>query len=151
MTGAVNPEMITVARESRGMNQEQLAKAMEVSQSKLSKYENGMLAVSDDDASALSAVLGYTPDLFVQDSDQLGAGSVCIHHENPASVPVSKLRQFMHNCGSLDCKLIGFSTAWTSKRRLNFMEWTWINSEAPKRSHKRPADSGKSRTVRSGM
>jgi Zn-dependent peptidase ImmA (M78 family)/transcriptional regulator with XRE-family HTH domain len=92
VTGAVNPEMITVARESRGMNQEQLAKAMEVSQSKLSKYENGMLAVSDDDASALSAVLGYTPDLFVQDSDKLGAGSVCIHHRKRASVPVSKLK-----------------------------------------------------------
>ena len=43
MTGAVNPEMITVARESRGMNQEQLAKAMEVSQSKLSKYETECL------------------------------------------------------------------------------------------------------------
>ena len=45
MNKTVNPEMIGLGRESRGLTQGQLAKLLGVSQGKISRFEAGMLAV----------------------------------------------------------------------------------------------------------
>lgn len=92
MKQRVNPALVTIARESRSMRQEQLAQRLGVSQGKLSKYENGMLQVSEDDLKSLSNVLGYTEEFFCQPDDVLGTSTVCIHHRKRASVPVGQLK-----------------------------------------------------------
>lgn len=93
MSGDVNPVLIAMARESRGLTQGQLSVAISVSPSKVSKYESGTLQVSDDDLAALSSALGYTQEFFQQSTEEyLGFGSMCLFHRKRASAQVSLLR-----------------------------------------------------------
>jgi Zn-dependent peptidase ImmA (M78 family)/transcriptional regulator with XRE-family HTH domain len=89
----VNPQMISIARESRGMTQAQLAEAMHISQSKLSKYENGTLRVTSEDLSQLAVVLGYTEEFFAQAAEVFGFGSFCFYHRKRAAMSVPLLRR----------------------------------------------------------
>jgi Zn-dependent peptidase ImmA (M78 family)/transcriptional regulator with XRE-family HTH domain len=60
----INPEMLVVARESRGLTQTALAEKIGVTQSKVSKYEIGSLDVSASDMLKLSKCLDYPPEFF---------------------------------------------------------------------------------------
>jgi Zn-dependent peptidase ImmA (M78 family)/transcriptional regulator with XRE-family HTH domain len=88
-----NSRLIAVARESRGLTQKQLADRMEISQSKLSKYESGALSVSDSDLQALSHATGYTASFFGQGDEVFGLGTICVFHRKKASVSVGDLRR----------------------------------------------------------
>ncbi len=70
----VNPEMITVARESRGLTQSELAQKLGVSQGKISKQEARLLEVTPDQLSSLAKVLDYTEELFYQNDPIFGLG-----------------------------------------------------------------------------
>lgn len=59
-----NPEMIILARESRGLTQRTLAKAIAVAQGTLSKIENGQAVASDDMVQKISSVLQYPVEFF---------------------------------------------------------------------------------------
>lgn len=61
---AVNPEMLTLARESRRFTQTELAGRVGVTQSKISKFELGALEVGKDDLAKLSKALDYPPEFF---------------------------------------------------------------------------------------
>jgi Zn-dependent peptidase ImmA (M78 family)/transcriptional regulator with XRE-family HTH domain len=64
-TSAVtNPAMVRLARESAGLSQGELAVAVGISQSKISKIEAGLLAPSSDDLRALADHLRYPPSFF---------------------------------------------------------------------------------------
>lgn len=89
----VNPLLISVARESRGMTQRHLADAIGISQSKLSKYENGALQPSVDDLSKMSEALGYTEEFFSQPDEVFGFGSFCFYHRKRANMSVTQLRK----------------------------------------------------------
>jgi Zn-dependent peptidase ImmA (M78 family)/DNA-binding XRE family transcriptional regulator len=84
----INPAMITIARESRGMSQADLAEKMNISQGKLSKYENGLLCVSGDDLNSMSRVLVYTTDFFVQTDKIYGLGSSFLFNRKRKTAPV---------------------------------------------------------------
>ncbi len=60
----VEPKRITLARESRGMLQSELARAINVPQANLSKMENGILEVSDNQLERISKVLSYPKNFF---------------------------------------------------------------------------------------
>ena len=90
---SVNPRLISLARESLGMTQAELADAMHISQSKLSKYENGALQMSDEDLPQLSEATGYTEEFFQQDVDVRGFGSMCFYHRKRAAMSVNQLRK----------------------------------------------------------
>lgn len=64
MDKVVNPDIIRIARESRGFTQGYLAKKLSVTQGKISKIEGGLLGVSDDVLDKLSIVLTYPKDFF---------------------------------------------------------------------------------------
>ena len=53
----VNPEMLILGRDLRGLTQAELARQMEVTQGKVSKMEDGLLNVSDRDLGAYVAKL----------------------------------------------------------------------------------------------
>jgi Zn-dependent peptidase ImmA (M78 family)/DNA-binding XRE family transcriptional regulator len=88
MTRIVNPEMMILARESRGMTQGELAEEISVTQGKISKYENGMLLVSEEDLKALSKALNYTEDFFYQRDKVYGLGSTFLFHRQRKAAPV---------------------------------------------------------------
>src|SRR5262245_33965028 len=85
----VNPEMLTLARESRGMSQTDLAQAVSVTQGKISKYENGMLPVTEVDLGRIAKVLNYTPEFFFQRDKVYGLGSSFLFHRQRKSVPMA--------------------------------------------------------------
>lgn len=58
--------MMTVARDSRGVTQTELAHRIGVKQGTISKYEAGLIEPTHDFIEELSSALGYTADLFFQ-------------------------------------------------------------------------------------
>lgn len=67
MNEQVNPDMIVLARQSRGLTQRELAKELKVTQGMISKIESGFLNVSETLLSELSKVLKYPPKFFYQE------------------------------------------------------------------------------------
>ena len=84
----VNPVMIVLARESRGWSQKDLAERIGVTQATVSKYENGMLAVSEKDAAEMARVMEYTPELLYQQEQVYGLGSSFLFHRKRQTAPV---------------------------------------------------------------
>lgn len=61
-----NPQMLILARRSRGMRQTALAHRVEVSQGMLSKAENGRVEVGENFVKRCAAALDYPPSFFYQ-------------------------------------------------------------------------------------
>jgi Zn-dependent peptidase ImmA (M78 family)/transcriptional regulator with XRE-family HTH domain len=87
----VNPHILEIARESRRLNQTSLASALGVTQSKVSKYEAGIIAVSSEDLEKLVRVLEYPADFFFVTDSVEGFGSACFHHRKRQGLPVTEL------------------------------------------------------------
>lgn len=93
MNNDVNPAMIVVAREARGITQSQLAKLIGVSQGKISKYESGILPVTEEDAVAIGRELEFPRRFFSQTDRVYGFGSTCFYHRKRQKMPIGQLRQ----------------------------------------------------------
>lgn len=72
---AINPEMVILARESRGMTQHELAEQIGATQGHVSKIESGAIAASEDIVMRLSEALQYPPGFFSQ-TDRIYGPSV---------------------------------------------------------------------------
>src|SRR5438128_270097 len=105
MSEAVNPRMIVLARESRGMTQSGLALAISTTQAHVSKYESGFLRVPDDVLLKLCHVLEYPRTFFYQTEDVCGFGSSCFYHRKRQSIPVSDLRRLQAKINILRIQL----------------------------------------------
>jgi len=70
--GPFNHYMVVLARESRGLTQDELAERLSIGQGTLSKYETGINAPSPDFASLLGASLGYPSAFFYQEGRPYG-------------------------------------------------------------------------------
>lgn len=84
----INPEMLILARESRGMIQADLAADVGITQGKLSKYESGLLRVSDTDIEAIAQVLAFPVGFFSLNQRMFGYGTSCLFHRKLKSLPV---------------------------------------------------------------
>lgn len=89
----VNPEMLILARESRGLTQADLAQKTGIGQSVLSKYENGMIDVSGQALSEIAKILEYPETLFTCSEPILGFGSSCMHYRKRQALSVQDLKQ----------------------------------------------------------
>jgi Zn-dependent peptidase ImmA (M78 family)/DNA-binding XRE family transcriptional regulator len=89
---SVNKEMVALARESRGMTQSELARALAVRQSTISKIEAGTLHPDQSTAHKLSAALGYPHDFFTQDGQIRWNGSGCMYHRKRQSVGIGEYK-----------------------------------------------------------
>ncbi len=85
--------MIVLARDSRGWLQKELAKKIGVSQAKISKYENGLLLVSDEDLNAIAAETGYTREFFFCTDPIYGLGSSLLFNRKKKTAPIGKQRE----------------------------------------------------------
>ena len=87
MTIKVNPEMVTLAREFRGLTQEQLGRAMGVTQAKIAKIEGGLQTeLSDAHQEFLCSALDFPTSFFQQNEELLGWGSSAYYYRKKASI-----------------------------------------------------------------
>ena len=87
----VNPAMITLARESRGRTQTELAASIGVSQAMLSKVEGGAKEPTPELLGRLSAALHYPPEFFYQSDPILGPSFGEFYHRRRQDVGVKVL------------------------------------------------------------
>jgi len=91
----INPRMLVLARESRGMSQAELADAAKFTQGKVSKYENGLLDLSGDDLARFSAIVDYEPDFFYQTDQVYGLGTSFLFNRKRRTASVHVQRRIV--------------------------------------------------------
>lgn len=75
MNDKFNPEMMVLARQSRGLTQLELAKKLQIAQGNVSKAETGYLNPSEEMINDLAKVLGYNKKFFYQNFEIYPVGS----------------------------------------------------------------------------
>jgi Zn-dependent peptidase ImmA (M78 family)/DNA-binding XRE family transcriptional regulator len=115
-----NPEMVVLARESRGMTQEELAKSISVTQAYVSKYENGFLRIPDDVLTLISNVLDYPKEFFFLTDPVFGFGSSCFYHRKRKAIPMSELRRLQAKTNVLRIQLWRLLKGATIKPQIAF-------------------------------
>lgn len=88
---AVNAAMVTLARESRGLTQTELATLIGVSQAMLSKIEGSTKPVTDPVLGRLVEVLKYPAEFFYQTDTVFGPGLSEFFHRKRQDVGVKQL------------------------------------------------------------
>ena len=99
MSKAINPDMIVIARESRGLTQSELADKMSVRQGKISKIESAVLGVSEDTLKKLVEYLDYPEHFFTLSDPIYGTGYGLIYHRKRQSIShrvVGKIHSLMN-------------------------------------------------------
>lgn len=84
---AVNPAMVILGRESRGLSQEGLAERLGVTQGRVSKIEAGLLPVPPLLIGDLARVLDYPEGFFFRDGAVPGVGIAELFHRKRQDVP----------------------------------------------------------------
>jgi Zn-dependent peptidase ImmA (M78 family)/transcriptional regulator with XRE-family HTH domain len=83
----INPEMVILAREYRGLTQEELGKKAVFSQPKVARIESGIGSDLDsEDAQRVAKALGFPIDFFLQDEVRVGFGSSSYYYRKRASL-----------------------------------------------------------------
>lgn len=90
--GPVNPSMLVVARESRGWTQAELADAIGISQSKLSKFELGLMTPDTGEMAVIADKLRYEIDLLTQ-TEPLHAVGASLLYRQKSQVPQKQVKR----------------------------------------------------------
>jgi Zn-dependent peptidase ImmA (M78 family)/DNA-binding XRE family transcriptional regulator len=85
--------MLTVARESRGLTQSQLAVKSGVPQGTISKAEHGLTTLSDSRLAALANALGFPLHVLGWNDEVYGFGSSSFYHRKQKSLPRNHLKK----------------------------------------------------------
>lgn len=93
MTDTVNPEMIQLARESRGLTQEELSQRTSISQGRISKCEKGYASISINDLDQIARALDYPKSFFYQQARPHGFGVSGVFHRKRQSLPMLILKK----------------------------------------------------------
>lgn len=88
----VNPEMLILAREYRGLTQSELAQRLNVSQGKISKLEDGLLVVSEPDLLRIADILNLPRRFFFREDVKRSVFNA--FYRKRASLPQKFLTQF---------------------------------------------------------
>ncbi len=91
MNQRVNPDMLVLARESRGYTQSELARVVSLTQSSLSRYEAGLVEIPPADLRAIAAHLEYPAHFFYQRDRLYGAS--CLFHRKRQTLSVRELKR----------------------------------------------------------
>jgi len=94
----VNPEMVIIARESRGLSQSLLAKKTGISQGVLSKIETGSRIASDDHLEKLAMALDYPESFFFRSGRKYSGIS---YHRKRKTIPQKSLNKIDANVNVL--------------------------------------------------
>lgn len=88
-----NPEMVALARESRGMTQVELGRALALSQAYVSKVEAGLLVPAEDVLDRLAATLDYPVSFFFLPDTVYGPGVTEFWHRKRQAATSRELRR----------------------------------------------------------
>lgn len=89
----INPQMIILGRESRGIAQSELADLLSIKQASMSKIENGLLKMSKDDLKKMSQVLTYPEHFFLQNEPIYGMEASDFFHRKRQNVPLKDIKK----------------------------------------------------------
>lgn len=89
----VNPEMVTLARESQGLTQPELANKLSISQALLSRIEAGLRSVDEDLLNKLANELSFQPNFFQQKETIFGLGYSGLYHRKLQSMETKELKR----------------------------------------------------------
>jgi Zn-dependent peptidase ImmA (M78 family)/DNA-binding XRE family transcriptional regulator len=89
----INPDMLQLARESRGLNRTELANSVDVTQPYISQIETGQRSPSDDVMKRICGTLKYPMSFFTQHDDVLGIGMSVFFYRKKASTKVADIRR----------------------------------------------------------
>jgi Zn-dependent peptidase ImmA (M78 family)/DNA-binding XRE family transcriptional regulator len=93
----VNPQMVTLARQSRGLTQTELADRIAASQASISKIEAGVAQVSSKELERLATALGYPPHFFTKHERIYGPGIDELYHRKRQKVSAATLHKVYAN------------------------------------------------------
>ncbi|MCU1678223.1 MAG: DNA-binding protein [Frankiales bacterium] len=93
MSESFNYAAFIVARESRGRTQAEVASAAGVAQGVISLVENGVKALTPDQAQRAAEFLHYPVTLFYETGSILEGKSGCLYHRKRKTLPAKTLRQ----------------------------------------------------------
>src|SRR5579862_4391925 len=91
----VNPKMIVLARQSRGLTQSRLAIEAGIPQARISKIESGMTEVGGETLTTLAKVLDYPGTFFYQQDELYGFDTSVLFHRKRESIG-SKILDKVH-------------------------------------------------------
>lgn len=86
-----NNQLVVLGRESRAISQSELAKKIGFSQGKLSKIENGLISITQDDLNKISDALSYPHNFFQREEKIYGVGLSEFFHRKKQAVPQKTL------------------------------------------------------------
>jgi Zn-dependent peptidase ImmA (M78 family)/transcriptional regulator with XRE-family HTH domain len=89
----MNPQMLTLLRESRGLSGAQLAKLADIPQPTLSRYENGLASVDDERLLKIARALDYPVEAFAWTDPVYGFGNAAFYHRKQQTLPQTALRK----------------------------------------------------------
>jgi Zn-dependent peptidase ImmA (M78 family)/transcriptional regulator with XRE-family HTH domain len=90
MTMKVNPEMIVLARELRGVTQTALAEALSINQATISRYEHGSIEVPPDHLKAVAHFLERPISFFFWTERLYGAS--CVYHRKNRKISAAQMK-----------------------------------------------------------
>ncbi|MBD2846254.1 ImmA/IrrE family metallo-endopeptidase [Paenibacillus sp. IB182496] len=88
-----NYKMVVLARESRGLAQKDIAELSGISQGKISKLENGLIPIADEEIQVLSSVMDYPLSFFKRTDRIYGVGISEYFHRKRQSVSQKSLNK----------------------------------------------------------
>lgn len=88
-----NPDMLVLARESRGYTQTELARLIGVEQGTISKLEGGLVLAPDELVTKAADALKYPIEFFLQNEKVYGFGSSVFYHRKRQGLPIRQLRK----------------------------------------------------------
>lgn len=89
----MNPRLVQLARESRGLSQSKLASLAGLSQAALSKAENGVGPLSPEKLASIAATLEYPVELFSWSDEPVGLGPSGFYHRKQSGLGTTALRR----------------------------------------------------------
>lgn len=89
----MNPRLLQLARESRGLSQSKLAGLAGISQAALSKAENSLGPLSPERMAVIADVLGYPEELFGWSDEPVGLGPSGFYHRKQSGLGKTALQR----------------------------------------------------------
>ncbi|MGW3628186.1 helix-turn-helix domain-containing protein [Streptomyces sp. NPDC000880] len=89
----MNPRLLQLARESRGLSQSKLASMAGISQAALSKAENSVGPLSPERLAVIADVLGYPQELFNWPDEPVGLGPSGFYHRKQSGLGKTALQR----------------------------------------------------------
>jgi len=88
-----NHQLIVLGRESRAISQSEMARLLNFSQGKLSKVENGLITLTNEELIKVAEVLSYPVQFFQRNERIYGMGLSEFFHRKQQSVPQKHLQK----------------------------------------------------------